>query len=154
MATRSKAITSGEYAVRIDGLKAFAKALKVVDEKYPGALRDANYDLASQVVDHAQRRARGEPGVALKASKSLRASKQAAQATVAGGGARYPYFYGAEFGSKSYRQFQNWRGNQWNGWAGGPGYFLHPTIRDDAPELISAYMDHLDKLAAQAFPDE
>lgn len=153
MPPKPKPITVNDYGVRIDGLRAFQKALKAVGDKFPGELREANYDLASSVVERARLRALTVPGVAAKAAKSLRAARTANQASVTGGGARYPYFYGAEFGSKRYKQFQPWRGNQWSGWAGGPGYFLHPTLRDEAPALIEDYMRRIDALTSEAFPE-
>lgn len=147
------AAVSDGGTIRIEGLRDFYKALKRVSAEYPETLRKANYDLAKAVVVKSKERAKDEPGVARKAAKSLRASRAVDSATVSGGGARYPYFYGAEFGALKYRQFQTWRGNQWGGWEGGPGYFLHPTIRDHAAELISEYFDKLDDLHKQAFPE-
>ncbi|MFD1083886.1 hypothetical protein [Micromonospora andamanensis] len=131
----------------------FAKALKAVDSRFPKELREANFDLAAELARRSRVRANSEPGVARKAARSLRAARQASAAVVVGGGPRYPYFWGAEFGAKQYRQFQTWRGNQWGGWSGGPGYFLHPTIRQDARALVDEYMKRLDELTAEAFPE-
>lgn len=137
--------------VTIEGLRDFHRALRELDKKFPKALRDANFDLASEVVKRSKARGLTEGGVARKASKSLRAARSANSSVVTGGGPGYPYFFGAEFGAKQYRQFETWRGNQWEGWDGGPGYFLHPVIRSDARELVAAYMKRLDALADEAF---
>jgi len=147
------AVASDGGTVRIEGLRDFYNALRRVSDEYPATLVRANYDLAKGLVDKSRARARGEPGVARKAARSLRASRSASAAIVSAGGARYPYFWGAEFGALRYRQFQTWRGNQWGAWSGGPGYFLHPTIRDHAVELIEDYLSKLDRLHSQAFPD-
>lgn len=139
--------------VRIEGLRQFVKALNAVGDKYPDELKKANYELASAVKEAASLRAKARGGVAAKAANSLRANRGANAATISGGGARYPFFYGAEFGALRYRQFKVWRGNQWMAWDGGPGYFLHPAIREEARELIDNYMKRLEELHAEAFPD-
>lgn len=151
-AGRRRSITSSG-GLHIEGLSDFVAALKRVDREYSASIRDANYRLARKLVDLAKDRARRERGVARKAAKSLRASRSASSSVVSGGGPRYPYFYGAEFGAKQYRQFQEWRGNQWQGWDGGPGYFLHPTIREHAHDLIQEYIKELDELYGRAFPN-
>lgn len=148
---RPKAVTFNSDAIVIEGLADFNKALKSLDAEFPKELKQSNYDLAKALVDLA--RARATSGIAKKASRSLRAGRQANAAVVTGGGPRAPYFWGAEFGAKQYRQFKAWRGNQWEQWDGGPGYFLHPTIRDHATELIDEYMKRLDELTAKAFPE-
>ncbi len=147
-----KAATFSGGSIQIEGLRDFNRALKQVSDQYPKQVKDANYDLAREVATRAKTRAMGEGGSARKAAASLRASRSANASAVSGGGPRYPYFWGAEFGSKRYGQFKAWRGNQWGGWDGGPGYFLHPTIRNDARKLIDDYMKRLDELAAEAFP--
>lgn len=148
--------TSKEYSTQIVGLKAFARALKKVGEDYPKALREANYDLSTELIKRTQLRASLEGAQAAKAARSIRAVRSSNMAMVQAGGVRAAYFFGAEFGSKRYGQFQRWRGNQHDdaGWDGGPGYFLHPTIRNEADELIAAYMEQLNALMAQAFPKD
>jgi len=140
--------------VVIEGLRDFVKALEEVDKKYPEAVRKANYDVARQLIVAARAEARSVPnGVARKAARSLRAGRAADAATVTGGGPNYGFFFGAEFGAKKYRRFEPWRGNQWGGWSGGPGYFLHPTIREKANELVAEYVRTLDELYSKAFPE-
>jgi hypothetical protein len=138
--------------IQVDGLRAFAEALEDVDKEYPKSLRQANYDVASAIVKGSKATATTHSRLARKAAKSLRAMRAGDKSVVTGGGPKYPFFYGAEFGAKQYRQFDAWRGNQWEGWDGGPGYFLHPTIRRDARELINDYVRVLDELHAKAFP--
>lgn len=149
----SRAITSNADAVTVEGLADFHRALKKLDDQYPKAVKNSNYNLANEIAKRAKTSARSQGGIVRHGSRSLRAARQASAAVVVGGGPRYPTFWGAEFGSKQYRQFKSWRGNQWGGWSGGPGYFLHPTIRRDARALIDEYMRELDALADEAFPD-
>ena len=138
----------------VQGLKSFLKELKAVGEEYPAAVKQANFDAASKIVGLARTRA-GAVGVptARRVGQSLRASRSGAGAVVSGGGPRYPTFWGAEFGAKRWPQFKPWRGNQWRGWQGGPGYFLHPTIRDHGSSILNDYVNTLRKLESQAFPD-
>ena|ERR1700740_47836 len=146
-------VTVGSEAIYIEGLSDFNRALRAVDAEYPKAMRRAGYGLARGLVLAARAQATGMSiRTGSKAARSLRAGTTASNAYVQGGGARYPYFYGAEFGSKRYGQFQSWRGNQWGGWDGGPGYFLHPAIRKQGPALLRVYMAELDRLTDQAFP--
>ncbi|MDG4826020.1 hypothetical protein O7635_29575 [Asanoa sp. WMMD1127] len=137
-----------------------------MNDEYPKSLRDANYDLAGELIDRARTMAAQEGRFHAKAARSLKSYRSTNQSVIAGGGPRYPYFFAAEFGQDrrsgwyARRQYQgqgrdqlkSWRGNQWGGWEGGPGYFLHPTIRRDAKQLIDAYMERIDALTAQAFP--
>jgi 3-hydroxy-3-methylglutaryl CoA synthase len=150
---RSKPITSTGGSVDIVGLADFTRACKAAANGAPEAMKQANYDVANKLVVSARAVAAGHSKLANKAAKSLRASRAAGYAAINAGGARYPFFYGAEFGAKQYKQFDSWRGNQWRGWDGGPGYFLHPTIRAKGRAAVDEYMKRLDELTAQAFPE-
>lgn len=145
--------TTHEAGITIQGLNEFSRALKATGAKAPAAMKAANRKVALRLVVAARTKAASLRGVARKASMSLRVSVAANYAAVAGGGRRWPYFYGAEFGSKRYKQFESWRGNQWGGWSGGPGYFLNPSIREQAENAIQEYWDEVDEITRDAFPD-
>lgn len=49
---------------------------------------------------------------------------------------------------RGWNQFQKWRGNKT-----GAGYFLFPTIRERYEEIGEIYMDELDRITKQVFPD-
>lgn len=155
--TRSRRLNTvggSEGTIEIVGLADFNRALRNIDGGFAPQLKQANYDAAKALSDAAKAKARSmSHRTAAKAARSLRVSRSASYAAISAGGPRFPYFYGAEFGSKHYGQFQSWRGNQWNGWAGGPGYFLHPAIRKEGPKVLRDYMAKIDELTAQAFPD-
>lgn len=140
---RSQRIKTG--AVEVHGLAELNRALKKVEGDTPNALRDANKKVAQTVTDKARGRATGLGGVAAHVAPSLRASAGATSAGVAGGGAAFPMFGGAEFGSIRYAQFAPWRGS-------GPdaGYFLYPAIRDEAPHIEEEYREVLDNLIRKA----
>lgn len=171
---RGRQVTNRELTVKIEGLRDFREALKLVADEYPDAVKKANNDLATGLVKHAQKRGRSYGGVVAKGSRSLKATNAAAYSAILGGttGSKTDraVFFGAEFGGKRRTQgkkipvnargprklrsgFKPWRGNQWGGWSGGPGYFLHPTIREEGPAAIEEYKQRLLRLERRAFPD-
>ncbi len=154
-----------DETVRVQGLDDFRRQLRRL-ESDAGAegialLKEANFKVASLVVSKAQSRAAGVGRMQASAASTLRAGKAQARATVTGG-ARKPFFFGAEFGSYSgfprnrgrrtylgFNQFMPWKkpGN------GNTGYFLYPTMRAESRNIIEVYADELDRVAKQAFPD-
>jgi hypothetical protein len=149
------------YGANIEGLAQFSRTLAAIGD---GRLRDevkqANYDVADKLTDAAKSKAMGMSRQQAAAARSLRATKTANYAAVRLGSARAPYALGAEFGArkrthtgKIARGFRAWRGNQFMSWDGGPGYFLHPSIREKGPELINEYMRAIDRIAGEAFPN-
>lgn len=149
----ARSINERGGSAEIIGLRDFTRALKEVGDKYPDKMRDANYQAAEQISLRARAIASAQGGVARKASESLRASRTLNYAAIRLGSAKFPFALGAEFGALRYRQFKAWRGNQWGGWEGGPGYFLHPAIRQYGPAVIADYFTKLEALHKQAFPE-
>lgn len=162
------------YTYEIRGLKDFQEALRLVGDQYPDQIKDANTWIAQEVVKRARRRGQTWGGSVAKGTRSMRASVSAKNAAILGGstGSKTDreVFYGAEFGILRMTQgrklpgggrgprkrkggFQRWRGNQFQGWEGGPGYFLFPTIREDADDLIREYERRLVDLEREAFPE-
>jgi hypothetical protein len=148
------------YGANVEGLAQFSRALAQIGAD---GLRDevkaANYDVADKLAEAAKEKAVGLNRQQRAAALSLRATRTQNYAAVRLGSARVPYALGAEFGAikrtrkgKIARGFRPWRGNQFSGWGGGPGYFLHPTIREKGPELINDYMTHIDRIMSEAFP--
>jgi hypothetical protein len=135
-------------SVKVEGLTEFRKELKLLadDGRFQAELKDANYEVAA----HVARRAQGRASTPLqrKASESLKAGRQAVRAVVSGGGPRWPFFAGAEFGSVQYEQFDAWRGSGYDA-----GYFLYPTIRDETDVIVEMYGEAIEKITAAAFPD-
>jgi len=134
-------------AVRIDGLDDLRRELKKLDDAgLIDALKDLNFEIASKVVQNAQRRASTRQQSS--AAQSLKAGRQAAKSVVTGGGAKKPFFGGAEFGSIRFPQFPAWQGNGRDA-----GYFLFPAIRSMEDEIVEMYGDEVEKITARAFPD-
>jgi hypothetical protein len=135
--------------IKVNGLTEFRKELRKLDDKgFTDQLKDANYAIAELVVTGAKGKAGALGKMQARAAETLKPSRQAARAQVTAGGARAPFFFGAEFGSGKYHQFQPWRG-------GGPGagYFLYPTIRAETVPILGIYSEAVKKITATAFPD-
>ena len=154
-----------EETVRVQGLDDFRRELRRLgDEAGPeglSLLKEANHRVASMVIGKAKARASGVGPMQAKAASTLRAGRAQARATITGG-ARIPFFFGAEFGAYSnvprqrggraftgFNQFLPWKkpGN------GNTGYFLYPTMRAESRNIIEMYGDELDRIAKKAFPD-
>ncbi|MFJ9423425.1 hypothetical protein [Streptomyces sp. NPDC101249] len=152
--------TEGIYA-NVEGLAQFTRALaRAGADGTKQEVKQANFDVADKLTQAAKEKAGGLSRQQRAAAESLRATKTQNYAAVRLGSARKAYALGAEFGAKKLtrngriaRGFRPWRGNQFDGWAGGPGYFLHPAIREEGPALIREYMNHIDRLMSEAFPE-
>lgn len=140
------------YMWKVYGLRSFQKALAEVGADLPESLRRFNIRAAEQVVKVARDKATRPQQH--KAAESLRATKSMSYAAVKlGDNKRYAFARGAEWGAKQYKQFPPWRGNQWEGWEGGPGYFLHPAVREVGTTVIEEYWASIRALRSRAFPD-
>jgi hypothetical protein len=152
--------TEGIYA-NVEGLAQFTRALaRAGADGMKQEVKQANFDVADKLTQAAKEKANGLSRQQRAAANSLRATKTQNYAAVRLGAARKPYALGAEFGAKKLtrngvvaRGFKPWRGNQFNGWEGGPGYFLHPSIREKGPVLIREYMDKIEHMMSEAFPE-
>lgn len=140
------------------------RTLRALPKEAQARLRDASQAIASDVAASASRRALSVGGVARYVAPTIRASRDRVPKVVMGGTRRLPsrgdrprrggrqtvgdVIWGAEFGSDRFRQFSPWRGND-----RGAGYFLWPTVRGEAPEIMDRYgealMDAVDKAAAR-----
>ena len=142
--------------IEIVGFREFSRELKRLgdDGQWQKDLKAVNWVAAKDIVAAARRRATDGPARKAVNAGALRANKAVNNASVTlKNTGRTPYAFGAEFGAKQYRQFRSWRGNQFQGWDGGPGYFLHPAIREEGPKILDKYMDEIGKLCERAFPD-
>lgn len=144
----------GAIVERIDiaGLREFEHSLGEAKAALPRVIRSINRSVAQEIVDSAREHA--DRPQQRKAATSLRVVGGAASIAVSLRN-KFGFELGAEFGSKRYKQFPPWRGNQWSEtWVPeGVGYFLHPAIRDDAARIIGEYNRRLDEVWRIAFPD-
>ena len=137
--------------VQIKGLREFRNAVRKVDASMPKDMGRALKEISTDIVEKARERAQGLPG---KASESfaggLKAKSDQTAAKVTLDATRYPTLLGDEFGSKRYRQFQPWLGNQYQSpFESGPGYALHPTIRDESDNIDHKVTGLLDEWIAR-----
>ncbi|MGW6571667.1 hypothetical protein ACWGAN_05755 [Streptomyces sp. NPDC054945] len=152
--------TEGIYG-NVEGLAQFTRALaRAGADGVRDEVKQANFDVADKLTAAAKSKAAGLSRQQRSAAESLRATKTQNYSAIRMGSARKPYALGAEFGAKKLtrkgnvaRGFRPWRGNQFDGWNGGPGYFLHPSIREKGPQLIQEYMDKIERLMSEAFPE-
>lgn len=147
--------------VQVEGLAELNKALKSLGPDMQKKLVAANRNVAQFVASDARGAAQALGGVAGHVAPSIKAVGGGRSAGVAFGGARYPMAPGAEFGagqgltrkrsSGSYlgfNQFDEWRGNGQDA-----GYFVYPTIRQDADRIESEWTKSVDELLKEAFPN-
>lgn len=148
-------------AIQIRGLVDFRKALGQLNADLPKELGNVNKAVADFVIDRAEGRAQGLGALWARAARSLSSARKQRVAMVRLGGTRYPEALGAEFGAirniprlttsgrsvRGWNQFREWRGSDTDA-----GYFLYPTLREDAPEIVEFYADLVERLAKKAFP--
>lgn len=84
-------------AIRIEGLREFARDLRRLDADLPKALRIAFNDAANLIVDEARA---GIPSRSGKARASVKARSTRTAARIVGGGARAPYYPWLDFGGR------------------------------------------------------
>lgn len=140
----------------IEGLREFQRALARISAELPKSLRDFNVIAAEDIIRIAKEKAHDSPSPrqAIFATKSLRAWKTSGYAGISlGDNRRFAFARGTEWGARQYKQFPAWRGNQWMSWGGGPGYYLHPAIREEGPQVLMKYWESIRWLRDQAFPD-
>lgn len=138
------AINATGQGVRIDGLPELQRALRAVGGGLDKQLREVGKDVAKMVTSEARSRASGLGSVAAKSAPSLRASTAGGGGGVILGGGAHPYALGAEFGGQrrpTTQQFKPWRGS-----GEGAGYFLYPSIRDNAERIEKEWADGVDDL--------
>ena len=148
-------VVPDDVSIDAAGLRDFAKDLRKMRPAVAKEFTRALKDIAGEVSDDARKRAQSQGGSAAKGAKSITPRASGATASVSMGGARAPWMSGSEFGSKQFKQFKPWRGNQWIEWAeGNVGYFLHPAIRAAKTKTEDKLMDAVQAAAERtAFPD-
>lgn len=142
---RSQKIRSG--TVKVDGLVELNRALKALGPEAQKELKDASRRVADFVAKDAASAAHSIGGVAAHVAPSIKPVGGVSGAGVAFGGASYPMAGGAEFGSLRFHQFKPWRGN-----SSDAGYFVYPSIRQDADRIETEFADAVDDIIKRRFP--
>ena len=137
--------------VVVEGLRDLQRELRAIDKALPRELRAAHKEVATTVHSAAQGRASRLNAQARKAAHS-RGFRVIADQRSAGVALRSDpeslFALGTEFGAKQYPQFPAWRGSDEDA-----GYWLHPTLRDEADHIVDEYEELLMRLLEKAFPD-
>lgn len=102
------AVVRSADSVNVTGLAELRREIKKArDAGGPdgaGQLKELNYQVAEFVIGKAKTKASSVSPMASKAAQSMDASKSGVSARVNAGGARYPFFGGAEFGAQRNRK--------------------------------------------------
>lgn len=138
--------------VQVLGLKELIVGLKAADAAWPKELGRASKESGDVVIAAAKTVAAQQGGAAKHAAPSLKSAAKARQVEVSYGSNAYPMAMGAEFGSKRFKQFKPFRGNQWEG-DGGPGYVLQPSVKSKRQEFETIWLAGIDRVTRQAFPN-
>lgn len=133
--------------VKVDGLRELNRALKAIGPEAQKELKEASKKVAGFVASDAASAARSLGGVAAHVAPSIKAVGGVSSAGVAFGGSAYPMAGGAEFGSIRYKQFKAWRGS-----SSSAGYFVYPSIRQDADRIVTEFTDAVEQVIARNFP--
>ena len=129
--------------IGVEGLRELSRDLRNVG--HPRLLSRAHRELSRRVALEARRAALAQGGVAAKSAPAIRWVGGATRAGVRlDASGRYPFAFGAEFGSVRYPQFKPWRGS-----SSGAGYFLYPTIRRELPKAADDYLDTLEAVLSE-----
>lgn len=136
-------------------LRSIVQAFKAMDENAITQARKASNELAQFLVDKVKIAAsnRAKSGIAAqriaagaKVSKSSKIGEMSwgfASQKFSGGGTTKELWPGMEFGSRKYKQFPTWSGNYDRG---SKGYFIHPTLRENQPEIVKAWEESFDRI--------
>jgi hypothetical protein len=142
---RSTRIKSG--AIEVEGLAQLSRALKELGPDFSRELRLTNKSVADMVADDARAAAYSIGGVAAHVAPGIKSTAGIRSAGVSFGGSAYPMAGGAEFGSIKYPQFAPYRGS-----GSDAGYFVYPSIREDASEIADKYIDAVNVVIERNFP--
>lgn len=154
-------------ALEVEGLRAFRKGLRSIDANLAKGIAKKSKTIADELIVqparskaaslHVRNLAGGMTHPGHEVVSAIRASGNQREAAVLFGKASVPQALGMEFGSTGQKtsrnkrpspQFAAWRGNKEEA-----GYFLWPTIRDAMPAAEQAYIQMIEDIAGEAFPD-
>lgn len=128
----------------VDGLTELIRDLRAVDRNLARSVTKGFKDaMSAQLKPTAQRNIGGQP--VPKSAAMISAFGTQSEAGLKLHYSRFPWAAGAEFGSRRFRQFRPWVGNQWTGAGQFPGYMIGPAFR--------AHLDTLDRTIEEAVRD-
>lgn len=139
--------------IQIEGLAAFRRDLKKIDDELPKELRQEMLDIGREIARETQIRVPIKSG---KAAASIRAGVSGNNAYVQGGNRITPYYGWLDFGGREPVKGRSRRVGPWKGSGPGPqgGRFLYPTIRRNRAEIEEKAQAAFDKTAEKALEKE
>lgn len=154
-------------AVEIKGLRDFRRELRQLDSKLPNQVSKIHRQVSNLVANRAQAGARGGGRQSAAAAGAIKARAKQTAAYIEtvpkppfalgvfwGMKRRTGWFANPRYEGSGARQFQPWVGNQWDpGDMGGKPYFIGEAINDSLDEVEDIYLEGIDDLAKQAFPN-
>lgn len=137
-------------ATDLDGLSSGLKEISASE------FEDFQPAAALRIVQRARGRAQGEGRQASSAARTMHAVK----AEIRIGGPKAPWAAGSEYGAQqnqrrlrrtgTYRGFKQFKA--WRGAGEKAGYWLWPSIRQEAPGTLDLVSDEFDEKTKKAFP--
>ena len=148
-------------------MREFRAALKQAGPEFPKELRAVHKEIADDAARDSQSAARGLGGVQRKAANTIkgRATQREARIAVSGmrglgnvaywGAKKRTGWYGKpKFRGSGARQHPVWVGNSWEVAVPGQGpYAINNTLARNLPQYLDRYMEAIDRLAKEAFPE-
>jgi len=141
--------------VRVTGLRELARELGRVDPRLRKQLGQ-EYRRLSELLAHKagiriRTGAKGRGGSFGVRRYRPSASTTSGRVIIAGAN---PRGAGDEFGSRAFKQFRPWRGNQWTNWPDGSiGYGLLPVIREQEETIKQGFLDAVEASLTKAYPE-
>lgn len=137
-----------DLELEVEGAAELARDLGKAANNVERESDQADIDIADYVAQISRAAASGRGGSAAKGSGSIRSGA----GTVSWGGGGAPWMNGAEFGALRWKQFPRWKGTiPADSFAGGSGYFIHPSIRAKRVQIEAIMEDAVDKAIDDAF---
>lgn len=124
----------------VEGLTDLIRDLRAVDRTIPAAVyKGFKAEMTSRLLPTARAAAGNQP--VPKSSGMITVYATQREAGLRLRYSQFPWAAGAEFGSRKYRQFRPWVGNQWTGSGQFPGYMIGPAFRRHLGDLDGSIVD-------------
>jgi hypothetical protein len=133
--------------VKIDGLRETMRAFRGLPKDASAELRDAAGEIADDMVGWIRNAAENDSAQSALMAGTVKVVRDRVPAITVGGSTRvgrnrapaYKILFGANFGSRSMRQFRPWAGQ-------GQDYFIFSNIEGHAKEIEARWLDAADKI--------
>lgn len=133
--------------IKIDGLRETVRAFRDLPKDASAELRDAAGEIADDMVGWIRNAAENDSAQSALMAGTVKVVRDRVPAVTVGGSGKvgsnrvpaYKILFGANFGSRSLRQFRPWAGQ-------GQDYFIFSNIDTHAKEIEARWLDAADKI--------